>query len=270
MAFFLRDYMATALTRQPAKSFVNCEVSYIQREGIDFQHAVRQHEGYCRALKQMGVEVETLPPEDPYPDSVFVEDNAIILDELAVVTSMGPGSRQGEPALLVPVLSRYRRIVHIAPPATIEGGDVLRIGKTLYVGLSARTDHAGVEALRAIAEPFGYVVHPIEVQGCLHLKTACAPLDDETLLVNSSWINVEALGSFRLLPVPASEPFGANVLRLERGVLANASYPLTLNMIEAQGYPVTGVDISEFSKAEAGLTCLSLMIDSNHVMSGST
>jgi len=118
MAFFLRDYMATALTRQPAKSLVNCEVSYVQREGIDFQRAARQHEGYCRALKQMGVEVETLPPEDPYPDSVFVEDNAIILDELAVVVSMGPGSRQGEPALLVPVLSRYRHIVHIAPPAT--------------------------------------------------------------------------------------------------------------------------------------------------------
>lgn len=253
--------MTTAFTRQPASSLVNCEVSFVPRTGIDLQHAEQQHKDYCRALAQMGVGVESLPPEEQYPDSVFIEDNAIILDELAVVTSMGTDSRQGEPALLVPVLSRYRPIVKVTPPARIEGGDVLSIGKTLYVGLSARTDHAGVEALRAIVEPLGYVVHPILVHGCLHLKTACTLLDEETLVVNPSWIDVERLGTFRLLPVPPSEPYGANVLRLVRGVLANAAYPLSLDMIDAHGYSVTGIDISEFSKAEAGLTCLSLMID---------
>lgn len=256
--------MTTAITRQPAKSFVNCEVSYVQREGIDFLRTARQYEGYCQALKQMGVTVESLPPVDRYPDSVFIEDNAIILDELAVMTSMGAGSRHGEPALLVPVLSKYRRLVKISLPATIEGGDVVQIGKALYVGLSARTNHAGIEALRALVEPLGYAVHPIEVRGCLHLKTACTPLDDETLLVNPYWINVEALGSLRLLPVPTNEPFGATVMRLQKGILANVSYPLTLEMIDAHGYQVTSVDMSEFSKAEAGVTCLSLLIDDGH------
>ena len=260
--------MVTALTRHPSKSLVNCEVSYIPREEIDISCAARQHDEYCRTLKHMGVEVETLPPEDHYPDSLFLEDNAIILDELAVVTSMGTESRREEPSLLIPILSRYRHIVEISSPAKIEGGDIFLIGKTLYVGLSSRTDQAGVEALRAIVEPFGYVVSPIDIQGCLHLKTACAPLDDETFLVNPSWINVEVLGSFRLLPVQASEPFGANVMRLERGILANAAYPLTIDMLQAEGYSVTGVDISEFSKLEAGPTCLSLLIENNPESSG--
>ena len=125
----------------------------------------------------------------------------------------------------------------------------------------SRTNQEGIEALRRVTEPFGYVVHPIEVHGCLHLKTACSPLDDETLLVNSSWIDVGALGVFRLLPVPAHEPFGANMMRLGQGILANAACPSTIKLIEAQGFSVSALDISEFSKAEAGLTCLSLIIN---------
>ena len=251
----------TALTRQPAFSLVNCEVRHVPREGIDLQLAFRQHEGYCRVLRQMGVEVEVLPPEVAFPDSVFIEDNAIILDELAVTASMGTSSRQGEPALLLPVLARHRRLVTIAPPATIEGGDVLRVGKRLYVGVSTRTNRAGVDALRAVAEPLGYGVTPVEIRACLHLKTACTSLDRETLLVNPAWLDGDALGARRLLRVPAEEPFGANVLRLPRGLLVHASSPLTRNVLEARGYAVESVELSEFSKAEAGLTCLSLLIE---------
>ncbi len=250
-----------ALTRQPAFSLVNCEVRYVPRVGIDLQLAFQQHEAYCRALRQMGVEVDVLPPEDAFPDSVFIEDNAMILDELAVTASMGTASRQDEPALLFPVLARYRRLVAISPPATIEGGDVLRMGKRLYVGVSTRTNRAGVDAIRAIAEPLGYGVTPIEIRACLHLKTACTSLDDETLLVNPAWLDSDALGTCRLLHVPAEEPFGANVLRLPRGLLVQASSPLTREVIEAQGYAVASVELSEFSKAEAGLTCLSLLIE---------
>lgn len=250
-----------ALTRRPAFSLVNCEVGYVPQEGIDLHLAFQQHEAYCQALRQMGMEVEVLPPEETFPDSVFIEDNAIILDELAVVTSMGMPSRQGEPALLLPVLARHRRLVTISPPATIEGGDVLRMGKRLYVGVSTRTNRAGVEALRAIAEPLGYGVTPVGIQACLHLKTACTPLDDETLLVNPAWLDSDALGSFRLLYVPAEEPFGANVLRLPGGVLVQTSFPLTRNLIEAQGYAATCVELGEFAKADAGLTCLSLLIE---------
>ena len=249
-----------ALTRRPAHSLVNCEVEYVPREGIDLHLAFRQHEAYCQTLRQMGVVVEVLPHEEAFPDSVFIEDNAVILDELAVVTSMGTPSRQGEPALLLPVLARHRRLVTILPPATIEGGDVLRVGKRLYVGVSTRTNRAGVEALRAIAEPLGYEVTPIGTRACLHLKTACASIDEETLLVNPAWLDSGALGSFRLLHVPVEEPFGANVLRLPGGMLMQASSPLTRALIETQGYATTSVDLGEFSKADAGPTCLSLLI----------
>ena len=126
------------------------------------------------------------------------------------------------------MLSEYRQVVEISRPATIEGGDVFLLGKTLYVGHSTRTNRQGIEALRGVAEPLGYAVRPIDVHGCLHLKTACSPLDDDTLLVNSSWINVGALGAFRLLPIPANEPFGANVMRVGQRILASASYPLTI------------------------------------------
>ena len=250
-----------ALTRQPAFSLVNCEVEYVPRERIDLHLARRQHEAYCRTLRQMGVSVEVLAPEEAFPDSVFIEDNAIILDELAVVTSMGTPSRQGEPALLVDILARHRRLVKISPPATIEGGDVLLMGKRLYVGVSTRTNRAGVDALRAIVESLGYGVRPIEVKACLHLKTACTSLDDETLLVNPAWLDSDALGSFRLLHGPPEEPFGANVLRLPGGALIQASSPLTRDLIEARGYVTTCVELGEFSKAEAGPTCLSLLIE---------
>lgn len=250
-----------ALTRRPSLSLVNCEVGRVPRAEIDLHLAFQQHEAYCRALRQMGVAVEVLPPEETFPDSVFIEDNAIILDELAVVTSMGMPSRQGEPALLLPVLARHHRLVTISPPATIEGGDVFRMGKRLYVGVSTRTNHVGVEALRAIAEPLGYGVTPIGIQACLHLKTACTPLDDETLLVNPAWLDSDALEPFRLLHVPAEEPFGANVLRLPGGVLVQASFPLTRDLLESRGYATTCVELDEFAKANAGLTCLSLLIE---------
>lgn len=249
-----------ALTRRPAFSFVNCQVEYIPRQEIDLHLAFRQHEAYCHALRQLGVAVEVLPPEETFPDSVFIEDNAVILDELAVVTSMGTLFRRGEPELLSPVLDRHRRLTTIAPPATIEGGDVLRMGRTLYVGVSTRTNREGVEALRAVVEPLGYEVTPVGIRASLHLKTACTSLDDETLLVNPDWIDSDALGSLRLLHVPAEEPFGANILRLPGGVLVQTSSPLTRDMIESQGFATTCVEVGEFAKADAGLTCLSLLI----------
>ena len=253
--------MTFALTRQPALSLENGEVTHVSRQSIDLPLACHQHEAYCQALQHMGVEVERLPSVEDHPDSVFIEDNAIILDELAVLSSMGTVSRQGEIDFLLPVLSRHRSVVTISPPALLEGGDVCCIGKTLLVGISSRTNWLGVEALRAIVEPFGYRVTPIEIQGCLHLKTACTPLDDKTLLVNPTWLDLDVLRQFQLVQVPSAEPLGANVLRVPQGLLANAAYPRTLDLIKAEGYTVSDVDIGEFSKAEAGLTCLSLIFD---------
>ena len=134
------------------------------------------------------------------------------------------------------------------------------MGKTLYVGVSTRTNREGVEALRAIVEPLGYQVTPVGIRACLHLKTACMSLDDETVLVNPAWIDSDALGAFRLLHVPAEEPFGANVLRLPGGVLVQTASPSTRDVIESRGFATTCVDLGEFAKADAGPTCLSLLI----------
>lgn len=240
---------------------VNCEVTHVSRQPINIPLALGQHESYCLALHSLGVEVEQLPPLPAYPDSVFIEDNAIVLDELMVMTSMGRGARQGEVLLIGSVLSQHRRVVQIFPPATIEGGDVLRVGKSLFVGMSSRTTQLGVDALRVIVEPLGYEVISVNVYHCLHLKTACTFLDDETMLVNSEWLDLDKLKKYRLLPVPQAEPFGANVLRVPQGLLANAAYPKTLDLIRTEGYSVIAVNMSEFSKAEAGVTCLSLIIN---------
>ena len=253
--------MTLALTRLPSSSLLNCEVTHVSRQPIDIQLAFEQHESYCQALRGLGVEVEQLPSVDAYPDSVFIEDNAIVLDELVVITSMGSVSRQGEVAMIGPVLSQHRRIVQILPPATIEGGDVLRVGKRIFVGISSRTTQLGVDALRAIVEPLGYEVISVDVHHCLHLKTACTFLDDETMLVNSEWLDVEELKNYRVLHVPQFEPFGANVLSVPQGLLANAANPKTLDLIQMEGYSVTDVNISEFLKAEAGVTCLSLIMN---------
>ena len=252
--------MPTALTRQPAPSLCRCEVTHVESRPIDFALAQRQHRCYGQALQGQGVNVMTLPSDHSFPDSVFVEDNAIIFDEAAVLTSMGVVSRRGEPNLMKSVLSEYRPIVQVSPPAMIEGGDVIRLGKALFVGRSRRTNQAGIEILREIAKPWGYKVYPIEVNGCLHLKTACSPLNHDTFLVNPLWINIEALQRYHVLSVSEIEPFAANVLSVEHRVLASASHPRTNEMIEALGYDVTALNISEFMKAEGGVTCLSLII----------
>jgi dimethylargininase len=252
--------MALALTRCPAPSLVDCELTFLEREPIVFERALAQHAAYVAALRATGLEVLTLPPEPAYPDSVFVEDAAVVLDEVAFLTSPGAPSRAAEPEQLAPHLARHRPLARLAPPATLEGGDVLRVGRRLFVGLSPRTNAAGVEALRAVAAPLGYDVQAVPVRGCLHLKTAVTALDDHTLLANPDWVDLAPLVGFDVVPVAPGEPWAANVLPLGTTLLANAAYPQTLGGLAALGYALTPLDIGEFGKAEAGLTCLSLLI----------
>ena len=172
---------------------------------------------------------------------------------------MGSESRRAELPAMRSVLRQYREVVDVALPATLEGGDVLRIGKTLYVGDSARTNSAGIHALRSIAGPLGYSVVPVKVPGCLHLKTCITALDDETCVVNPKWLDCEPFNHLRLLEVSANEPWGANVVRLPDTLLVNAACRETNEKIRALGFTIEPVDISEFGKAEAGLTCMSLL-----------
>ncbi len=253
--------MPFALTRAPAASLAECELTYIGRQPIDLELARRQHAAYCAALRAAGAEVVTLPADNGLPDSVFVEDAAVIFDEVAVLTTLGAASRRAESAALEPELAGRRPVARIQPPATLEGGDVLRIGRTVYVGQSARTNALGIDALSALIGPHGYRVVPVPVTGCLHLKTACTALDNDTLLANRGWLDLRPFGAMRVLPVAASEPWAANVLRLGGQCLMSAASPATMRQVEALGFHVCPVDISEFAKAEGGLTCLSLIFE---------
>lgn len=211
-------------------------------------------------LEDCGVRVRTLDVNTALPDGVFVEDTAVVLDEVAIMCPLGTPSRQGEAAGIEPELARYRPIVPVEPPATLEGGDVLRIGRTLLVGLSSRTNAAGVEELARIGGRHGYHVRAVPVHGCLHLKTACTALPDHRLIVNPAWIEMAALKDFGQIPIPPAEPWGANVVCLGNAVVAAAENVQTTALIRELGFDVRSVALDEFAKAEGGATCLSLLL----------
>ena len=195
------------------------------------------------------------------PDCAFIEDNAIVLDELAILASMGTASRRGEPHGIELELSRYREVHRIEASAMLEGGDVLRINRTLLVGLSSRTNQAGIAALDRVVRRFGYQVRPVPVLGCLHLKTACAALPDGRLLANPSWLDRESLAGFELIHVPQEEPWAANVLLASGRVFMAASHARTAEIVRLLGFEVRLLDISEFASAEGGVTCLSIIVE---------
>jgi dimethylargininase len=249
-----------ALTHAPSPSLEQCQRTYVAPAPIDYSRAVRQHEAYCQMLRRACAEVRTLDVNHGLPDSVFIEDTAIVLDEVAVLASMGAPSRRAEPAGVEPELRKYREVERVEPPATVEGGDVLRLGRTLLVGLSSRTNAAGVEALQAVGRRFGYEVRPVPVGRCLHLKSACGALPNGRLLVNPDWLDPRALRGFDLVRVPDAEPDAANVLLLGARVCLAAAHPQTAERVRQLGFEVEAVDLSEFAKAEGCVTCLSILL----------
>jgi dimethylargininase len=251
-----------AITREPAQSLGECELTYVGRQPIDTERAAAQHRDYRRALAACGARVVVLPAVEELPDSVFVEDTAVVLDELAVVTSPGVASRRAEVEIIEPEIARLRPVAKILPPATLEGGDVLRVGRRLFVGLSPRTNRAGVEALRELSAPHGYEVTPVALRDCLHLKTACTAADDETILLNPAWVDAETFRGYERVAVHPSEPWAANTARVGPLLLVGAAFPRTAEALARRGLDVRALDVSEFAKAEGGLTCMSLIVDS--------
>lgn len=254
--------MLTAITRAPGPELSHCELTHLARQPIDFDRALYQHRAYQEALRVAGFQVLDLTAVPSLPDGVFVEDTAIVLDEIAVIASLTPISRRQEPLAIEAALLPFRRMKRLPADARLEGGDVLRIGRSLFVGLSARTNEAGQRALKDLIAPLGYSVTPVSAHGCLHLKSACCTLDDETILVNRSWIDANPLEQFRLVDVPTEEPWSANVLRLPDRILMSAAYPRTVDAVQRLGHRIVAVDVSELQKAESGLTCMSLLFDS--------
>lgn len=254
--------MLRALTHQVSTRLAECEVTFVERSPIDLQLAAAQHDAYCAALERLGAVVTKLSENESYPDSCFVEDTAVVVDELAIICSMGVSSRRGETRLIERELSDYRDIARISLPATIEGGDVLRIGKKMFVGQSSRTNRQGVEELARILVPHGYCVLPVRVRGSLHLKSACTAIDEETLFVNPDGVELGALSGFKLLKTPDDEPGAANLLRVGKTTCIQAGFPRALELIERVAERVEVIDISELRKAEAGLTCSSIIFES--------
>ena len=210
-------------------------------------------------LRSAGAEVVALEVNRDHPDGVFIEDTAIVLDEVAVMMSMGAESRRGEPAAIERSLRAYRPIERISLPATIDGGDVARVGRTLLVGQSSRTNAAGASELARVVERHGYRVVPVPVTGCLHLKSACTSLPDGRLLVNREWINMRPLTSFGTVDIPAEEPTAADVALVGETVCMATEHPRTAELIESLGFTVRTTPLSEFAKAEGAVTCLSLI-----------
>ena len=251
----------TAITRGVSPAINRCELGFLPRQEIDIGKAAAQHQGYEAALRDLGITVVSLPPDPDLPDSMFVEDPAVVVAEVAVMTRMGAASRREEAAILAPVLARYRPLRWIEEPGTLEGGDVLRVGSTLYVGLSARTNQAGIDQLSEYLRPFGYFVRPVPVRNCLHLKSACTPLDDRTLLANCAWFDPAAFQGLRIVDVPPEEARAANVLAIDGTVLVPTAFSSTAALLERLGWKVRPLDISELMKAEAGLTCSSILLE---------
>ena len=248
-----------AITHVPSPKMEQCQRTYVGRTPIDYRRAARQHEEYCRKLRACGADVVTLDINRDLSDCAFVEDTAIVLDEVAVLASMGAESRRAEPAGIEWELGKYREIHRVQTPATIEGGDVLCVGRKLLVGLSSRTNRAGVNALEAVVRRYGYEIVLVPLGHCLHLKTACTALPDQSLLINPAWFDVRALRGFELIPVPEAEPWAANVALVGNGVWVAADHVETGGVIRERGFEVHTINLSEFAKAEGGVTCLSIL-----------
>jgi dimethylargininase len=231
---------------------------------IDLARARRQHDAYVAVLSGQGIDVTRIAAADRYPDCCFVEDPAVVVGEDAIICEMAAPSRRGEGAPIERELARHTRIHRMRAPATMDGGDVIRMGTRVFVGISERTNAAAVEQLRAMVTPAGYTVTPVAVEGVLHLKSACTPLDDETLLVDDRRVDTTAFGGLRRVGVPPEEGYAANALALARVVVVSARFPRTRERVEEAvapaGREVVELDMSEFRKAGGSLTCLSILL----------
>ena len=241
-------------------SFAQCELTHLERTPIDLARARSQHDRYTGLLRSCGCDIVELPPADALPDAVFVEDAAIALDEVAIITRPGAESRRPELHDVAAELERHRPLLHVVAPATLDGGDVLCIGRTLYVGRSARTNADAITQLAELLRPYGYAVVPVTVTGCLHLKTAVTALAPDTLLINRDWIDAQPLQRHELVDIAPEEPFAANVLRVGAVVIAADAFPRTNGRIAALGLDIVTIDVSELAKAEGGLTCCSIVL----------
>ena len=252
--------MTIAITRQVSPRFNECEITHIDRSPINLDIARAQHQRYTRALKDMGCEVIELPAEEDLPDSVFVEDTAFILPEFAMITRPGADSRKPETQSISRTLEPHRELLFIQTPGTVDGGDVLVLGKDIYVGMSTRSNRAAIDQMNALLGKFGYHAQGVELHDCLHLKSAVTRVDAGTLLINRDWVDAQHFAGQELIDIDLAEPFAANCLPVNGEIIFAAAFPKTRAKLEARGYKVRTVQVDELAKAEGAVTCCSLII----------
>jgi dimethylargininase len=248
------------MTREVSPAIVECELTHLDRTPIDLERARSQHCAYEHLLAELGCTIQHVEPAPQLPDSVFIEDTAIVLDELAIIARPGAPSRRREPEAVATALTRHRRLHFIRRPATLDGGDVLLVGRTLYVGRTPRTNDFGIKQLTEHVDAFGYTVRAAPVTGCLHLKSAITAVGESRLLINPEWTDPELFAAYQLIDVDPAEPFAANALWLGgTTVVFPAEFPRTRTRLEARGVDVHVVPADELAKAEGGVTCCSLV-----------
>jgi len=253
--------MLTAITRKVSPALAKCELSFIERKPIDMEKARAQHRAYEELLSKLGAHVVSLPEEAELPDSMFVEDPAIVLDEVAVICPLGTEARRKEGPSIAAALEKFRKLAHVKLPGTLEGGDVLRAEKRVFVGITARSNPEGIRQLATILEHFRYELTAVPVTGCLHLKSAVTHLGGNTLLANRGRFDWGRMNGFEWVDVDPSEPHAGNALTIGDTIMFPASFPKTQARIETRGFKVMALDIAELQKAESGLTCSSLIFE---------
>lgn len=253
--------MLMALTREISPAINECQLTHLARTPIDLEHARAQHAAYEWALVDAGCTVRRLDTTEPLADSVFIEDVAVVLDEIAVIARPGAQVRRSETAAVARWLSNVRPLRYIEAPGTLEGGDVLVVGRTIWVGASDRTNAAGAEQLRTLVSPHGYTVDEVPVSGCLHLKSAVTAVSPHTLLVNPVWVPADRFAALAVIEVDPGEPYGANAVAVGGRVIYPAACPATRGRLEQQGLTVTTVEMDELAKAEGAVTCCSLIFN---------
>lgn len=251
--------VCAALVREVSPRLTEAEVTFLERTPVDLARARTQHAAYVDALRQQGLEIVHAPPLPDHPDGVFVEDAVVVVGYLAILTRAGAVSRRGEAASLSSVLAdRGLDVVAMSSPATLDGGDVLQVEDTIFVGRTTRTNDAGIEQLRELVAPLGRSVVPVDVEAALHLKTAATALPAGRILANLDAVSREAFGERDVYGV--AEAAGANALLLGDRVVLSAGAPRTAARLRSDGYDVQTVELSELEKVEAGPTCPSVLL----------
>lgn len=251
-----------AITRGASESLSQCELTHQARVPIELDVARRQHADYERCLERLGCELIRLPEEPDMPDAVFVEDTAVVLDEIALIARPGSASRRLEIESVAAALQPLRDVVRIVSPGVLDGGDVLVVGKDIYVGLSSRTNTQAVDQMHRWLACYGYRIRSVEVNGCLHLKSAATAVSENTLLVNPDWIDSRVFDSYEILKVHPDEAYGANGLCIGETVIYTLAFPRTAERLDKRGIRIEFVDMSELAKAEGAVTCCSLVFAS--------